>query len=124
MREWGRRAGPKSINLRNDGLCRASSSSHRLARTSATEVDFGCLSAHKHADSILARVLEAGRFEDVGWAVVNYGWERIHRFFGEVGHPEVSPRTVAMWRAILRAEDEEWASPPDRRRNSNVPWVD
>ena len=60
------------------------------------EVDFAHLSARKHADSILARVLEAGRFEDVRWAVATYGWERIHRFFREVGHPEVSQRTVAM----------------------------
>lgn len=87
------------------------------------ELDFAKLDARKHADSILARVLESGRFDDVRWAVATYGWPRIHRFFKEVGHPEISPRTVALFRAILRAEDEEWASPPAWRRNSNVPWV-
>lgn len=88
------------------------------------EVDFAILDTERHQNSILARVLETGTLKDVRWAVATYGWDRIHRFFREVGHPEVSPRTVAMWRAVLHAEDEPWASPPDWRRNNNVPWVD
>jgi hypothetical protein len=87
------------------------------------EVDFDRLDERKHADSILARVLELGRIADVKWLVATYGWKRIHRFFREVGHPEISTRTTALWRAILRAEDEEWAHPPDWRSRSNVPWV-
>lgn len=88
------------------------------------EVAFDELDPEKHADSILARVLESGRMHDVRWLVANYGWDRIHRFFKEVGHPEISKRTTALWRAILRTKDEEWASPPSFRRNSNAPWVD
>ncbi len=87
------------------------------------EADFDRLDVRVHTSSILARVLELGRLRDVRWLVATYGYERIHRFFREVGHPEISPRTTALWRAILRAQDEEWASPPDWRRNSNVPWV-
>lgn len=88
------------------------------------ETDFDRLDVQKHADSILARVLEHGRMADVRWLVKTYGFERIHRFFREVGHPEISPRTTALWRAVLRAEEETWASPPAWRRTSNVPWVD
>ncbi|MSP62946.1 MAG: hypothetical protein EXR72_21945 [Myxococcales bacterium] len=88
------------------------------------EVDLDHLDERKHADSILARVLEFGRLRDVRWLVATYGWDRIHRFFKEIGHPEISPRTTALWRAILRAKEETWASPPAWRRSSNVPWVD
>jgi hypothetical protein len=87
------------------------------------EVAFDRLDVERHADSILARVLESGRMDDVRWLVATYGMDRIHRFFREVGHPEISPPTIALWRAILRAEDEPWAGPPDWRKNSNVPWV-
>jgi hypothetical protein len=68
------------------------------------EVAFDRLDVERHADSILARVLESGRMDDVRWLVATYGLDR-------------------MWRAILRAEDEPWAAPPDWRRNSNAPWV-
>ena len=88
------------------------------------EVAFDRLDAHKHADSILARILEFGRMDDVRWLVATYGWERIHRFFREVGHPEISRRTTLFWRAILNAEKETWASPPAWRQSSNVPWFD
>jgi hypothetical protein len=87
-------------------------------------MDFDRLDPDLHADSILARVLEHGRLRDVQWLVRTYGFERIHRFFREVGHPELSPRTIAFWRAVLRAEKETWQSPPDWRRGKNVPWVD
>jgi hypothetical protein len=86
------------------------------------ELQFERLDETRHADSILARVLEHGRLRDVKWLVKTYGFERIHRFFREVGHPEISARTIALWRAILRAEDEKWASPPDWRRHKSVPW--
>lgn len=88
------------------------------------ELDIARLDTQKDVDSILARVLEVGTLEDVRWAVRTYGLPRIHRFFREVGHPEIGPWTVAAWRAILGAEKERWASPPAWRRNSNVPWVD
>lgn len=96
----------------------------RFLRPLFWELDFDRLDVEAHADSILARVLESGRMRDVRWLVATYGWDRIHRFFREVGHPELSPRTIAFWRAILRAEDEPWASPPAWRRTSNAPWVD
>ena len=86
------------------------------------EVDFDALELEDHADSILARVLECGRLEQVQWLVATYGLDRIHRFFREVGHPEISARTESLWRAILRAKEEPWASPPAWRRTSNVPW--
>jgi len=88
------------------------------------EMDFESLDPERHADSILARVLERGRMAEVRWAIGYYGMSRIHRFFREVGHPELSDRTVAFWRAVFKAEDETWASPPAWRRNSSAPWID
>jgi hypothetical protein len=87
------------------------------------EVDFASVDVRRHADFILARVLESGRLDDVRWLVATYGMKRIHRFFKDVGHPEISPPTIALWRAMLQSKDEKWAAPPDWRRNSNVPWV-
>ena len=39
------------------------------------------------------------------------------------GHPELSPRTLAFWRAALHAEDELWRAPPAFRRRSSAYWV-
>lgn len=88
------------------------------------ELNFDSLDPERHADSILARILERGRMVDVQWAIRHYGKERIHRFFREVGHPELSDRTVSFWRAVFKAEDEKWASPPAWRRDSSAPWID
>ena len=78
----------------------------------------------RHADSILARVLEFGFFDDVKWLIAHYGLPRIHRFFREVGHPEISERTRHFWRAVLGAEHEEWASPPAWRKSSSSLWIE
>jgi hypothetical protein len=86
------------------------------------EVDVDSLDADRDADFVLARLLEFGRMADVRWAMKHYGLDRIHRFFREVGHPELSGRTLAFWRAVFQAEDEPWQAPPDWRRNSNAPW--
>ena len=88
------------------------------------EHDFDALDPARHADSILARILEHGRMVDVRWAIDRYGLERIHRFFREVGHPELTDRTLAFWRAVLRAENETWQSPPAWRKSSSAPWID
>jgi hypothetical protein len=72
------------------------------------------------ADYVLARVLEFGRLEDVQWAWRTYGPERIHYFFRDVGHPELSPRTLAFWQAFFTAEQESWASPTSSRTISSV----
>ena len=85
-------------------------------------IDFDALDVERDADTILARVLERGRLVDVHWAIDTYGFDRIHRFFREVGHPELSERTIAFWRAVFDAEDESWPGPPAWRKNSSAPW--
>ena len=95
---------------------------HRL-RWLFPELDLESLDAERDAHSILPRILERGRMVDVRWAIGRYGMERIHRFFREAGHPELSDRTIAFWRAVLKAEDETWASPPAWRRSSSAPWI-
>jgi hypothetical protein len=88
------------------------------------EVDFGALDTEAHGDYILPRILERGRLEDVRWAIDTYGLVRIHAFFREVGHPELSGRTLAFWRALLQAEDETWQAPSRFRANNSAPWTD
>jgi hypothetical protein len=87
------------------------------------DVDAQALDTERHADFVLARVLEFGRMADVRWAMSRYGLERIHSFFRDVGHPEIGDRTLEFWRAVLSARDEPWASPPDWRKSSSAPWV-
>jgi hypothetical protein len=86
------------------------------------DVDFETVDAGEHADFVLARVLEFGRMAEVRWSIATYGVERIHRFLRDCGHPELSERTVAFWRAVLNAEEEEWAKPPPWRRSRIAPW--
>jgi hypothetical protein len=47
---------------------------------------------------------------------------RIHRFFREESHPEISPRTLALWRAALNAHDETWTRSRRSRLSSAAPW--
>jgi hypothetical protein len=87
------------------------------------DVQFRALDASRDANFILPRVLEAGRLRDVAWLVRHYGLQRIHKFLREVGHTELSQRTVAFWRVLFNAKEEPWASPPAWRRSSGAPWA-
>ena len=85
------------------------------------EIDPNTLDVEACADYIIARVLEFGRAREVRWLLARYGQERIHRFLREVGHPEISRRTLAFWRVFLGAETERWSETPSFR-NSGPPW--
>ena len=87
-------------------------------------VDVDALDLDRDADLVLARVLERGRLEDVGWLMRTYGLERIHVFFRAGAHPEVSRRTRLFWRAALGAREERWPDPAGWRENSGAPWID
>lgn len=84
--------------------------------------EFSKLDPERNVAIVLARVLEFGRMEDVRWAIRRYGMKRIHWFFREVGHPEITERTRTFWRAVLRAKDERWPGPPAWRKPSGTPW--
>lgn len=86
-------------------------------------VDFAKLHPDRDVDVIIARVVEFGVLDEVRWLIDRYGLERIHEFFREVGSPEITDRTVAFWRAVFKAENEQWPRPPTWRRNSSAPWV-
>jgi hypothetical protein len=87
------------------------------------DVDFEALDVSVDADFILPRILEFGRLKDIAWLVEAYGFDRIHQFLRDRGHPELSARTVAFWRCYFGAKEEPWASPPAWRRNSSAPWL-
>jgi hypothetical protein len=80
------------------------------------------LEVERDANYLIPRILEFGRLADVSWVLRTYGKERIHAFLRDVGHPELSPRTLAFWRAFFSAEGESWASPPPWRTTSSAPW--
>ena len=86
------------------------------------EHDPRTLDLDRHANTILARVLEHGTLREVRWLLDAAGADRIRRFFREVPHSDVSARTRTFWRAYFRAK-EPWPEPPPWRRNSSTPWV-
>jgi hypothetical protein len=88
------------------------------------DVEPSSLDLVKHQRFVLARVLEKGRLADVRWVLRQYGEPAILEFMRTSGHPELSPRTRAFWRAYFCAQDESWQSPPSWRRNSAVSWPD
>lgn len=88
------------------------------------DVDAAALETRRDADYIVPRVLERGRLVEVRWLIATYGMEGIHRFLRDVGHPELSERTLCFWRAALHAKDETWASPPAWRKSNAAPWID
>lgn len=87
------------------------------------DVDPDALDVDKDEVYILARVLERGRLSDVRWVMETYGLNRIHRFFRDVGHSEISKRTTGFWRAFFDAEEEKWAQTHTLRSNSSAPWI-
>lgn len=86
------------------------------------EVDVQEIDLEKHADFVLARVLEKGRLEDVRWLMQQYGPQAIHDFFRHVGHSEISDRTRGFWRPVFDAHDEVWQESPAWRKDSAIPW--
>ena len=87
------------------------------------DVDPTTVDLDRHRDAIIPRVLEHGGLAEVRWLLGSVGASDIHRFLKEVGHPELSPRTIAFWRAWFGAQEEAWASPPDWRRSCSAPWI-
>jgi len=86
------------------------------------EHELSNLDLRRDSRLILARVLEHGRLRDVRWCVRQYGLPRIHRFFREESHPEISPRTIALWRAALNAHGETWTRSRRSLLSSAAPW--
>lgn len=80
------------------------------------------LDPERDARLVIARVVERGRLADVRWCMRRYGLDRIHRFFREEAHPELSPRTIALWRVVLDARKEPWATSRRSRLASSAPW--
>jgi hypothetical protein len=88
------------------------------------DAEVSTIDVHRDANAILARLLERGRFVDVRWAVATYGLAGIHAFLRDVGHPELTPRTLAFWRAALNAKEERWRDPRASRPLNAAPWID
>jgi hypothetical protein len=87
------------------------------------DVDADALDSVRDRDHIIPRILEFGGIAEVRWLMKTYGTEGIHAFLRDIGHPEIGPRTLRFWRAVLRADEETWASPPAWRETSGAPWL-
>jgi hypothetical protein len=85
------------------------------------DVDVAALDMERDANYVLARVLERGRLSDVNWAIQTYGLERIHGFFRDAGHPELSRRTLVFWQYFFEDTGESWKTPVIWRKDSSLP---
>lgn len=88
------------------------------------EADLRTLDVQRDGNAIIPRVLECGRLIDVQWVLKTYGRARIHTFLRDVGDIQLTPRTLAFWRAVFRAKEETWANPTALRPRSAAPWID
>jgi hypothetical protein len=86
------------------------------------DVDFDALEAERDVDFVLPRILEFGRLSDIHWLVDVYGFDAIHNFLRTRGHPELSARTLAFWRAYFKAGDEPWEEPRASLKASAARW--
>jgi len=87
------------------------------------DVDPAAVDLARHRDAVIPRILERGGLAEVRWLIAEVGLPDIHRFLRDVGHTELSPRTLAFWRVVLCAEEELWASSPEWRRTCSAPWI-
>jgi hypothetical protein len=94
----------------------------RFAHWLFWEHDIASLDVARHANTIIARIVEHGTLREVRWMLEGIGASRVRRFFREVPHPDVSERTRRFWRAYFRAS-ERWPEPPRWREHSSAPWV-
>ena len=71
----------------------------------------------EHASFVIARVLDRGTLKSVAALVRAYGIDRVRTFFRRGGGFQVSPPTLALWKAYLGLSEEECTSTfPARRR--------
>lgn len=88
------------------------------------DVDPSAIDLGRDRRYVLGRVLERGRLDDVRWAVGQYGFAGIQDFFRAGAHPEISPPTRALWRAVFVASARAWPDPPNWRNGNVAPWID
>lgn len=102
---------------------RASGQVPEDARWLFWDVDPATLLVERDRTYILPRVLEFGGLAEVRWAVTSYGLDGIRAFLRDEGHPELTPRTLAFWRAVLHAGEEPWRDRRGSRPLSAAPWI-
>ena len=87
------------------------------------DVDPDAIELERDKRYVLGRLLERGRLADVRWAVGVYGLEGLRDFFEAGGHPELSPRTIALWTAYFGEQGEPWSTSTSWRQTSAAPWI-
>jgi hypothetical protein len=87
------------------------------------DADLEGIDLQRDAVYVLRRVLERGRMADVRWVYGYYGPARIRGFFEAGPHAELSPKTLALWRAFFGVPEGIWPSPPNFRSSSSAPWI-
>lgn len=71
-----------------------------------------------HAAFVIARVLDLGTVRSVRALFSHYGRDRIRAFFLDGGIDRVSPRTRALWTALLGLTADECTQTSSLRRSS------
>ncbi|MBI4702286.1 MAG: hypothetical protein HY744_14265 [Deltaproteobacteria bacterium] len=87
------------------------------------DVRLESIEPERHADFVIARVLERGTLDSVVALVGYYGRDRIRRFFLDGGALQLSRRTVPLWAALLELPADSCTPRSSPRRRSPY-WSD
>ena len=87
------------------------------------DVNIADIDPEAHADFIIARVLDRGTMPSVSALLAAYGRQRIRSFFCEGGARQVSRRTQALWKVVLRLTEEE-CIPKSSQQSRSPFWND
>ena len=87
------------------------------------DVRFESIEPERHADFVIARVLDRGTLDSVAALVRYYGRDRLRRFFLEGGALQLSRRTVPLWAALLELPADSCTPRSSSRRRSPY-WSD
>lgn len=84
------------------------------------EYDFEKMRLTRHAFTIMERILENGRWDELNWLFDHYGDSRIRRWVREYGFMALTRRSFALWRLVL--DIKRYRKPWWAKRDKLGPW--
>lgn len=84
------------------------------------EYDFEVMEPEKYASTIMERILENGRWDELNWLFDHYGERQIKQWVRQRGFRALSRRSFALWRLVLGIK--RYRAPSWAKRDKLGPW--
>ncbi|MBI3359502.1 MAG: hypothetical protein HY023_00125 [Chloroflexi bacterium] len=65
------------------------------------EYDFEKMTPKKHYSTIIERILERGRWDEINWLFDHYGEKQVKQWVRQHGFQGLSRRSFALWKLVL-----------------------